>query len=412
MARLGAGAGGRRKARDGGMSAATTAAVEAAAAARATRRAATATSTTISPPSVPNTNHVRPDDIAISAFFSLHRPISMTTSIPTTASHHSFDDIFRLAGGGRSRAKPAAEVVSTLSSAVAALEAGRPLEEPDVGREAGEVDDEEGAGGHSFRVAITSIGPVVAAAANGQDAAEAEWEAEMREQLQAESDAPFAAFSSTPFDLSSKFLLSDRHKPFVPPPAPVPLHLHSSSSSFSSASLSPDTLLSSSSSLSPRMAGHDRHRTDPDADPEPESRLPPSAILHRSYSTVLTILESIRPNGTKFYTARATPVSTMRMRPATTLDQHRRRPVRLADDEEEQDDQDDQDDEDDDEDVQGGRRRSLRGPAGPPPAGAPRDDHAMWAISVKRLRRLKMKKHKYKKLRRRTRNLRRRMEKT
>jgi hypothetical protein len=34
----------------------------------------------------------------------------------------------------------------------------------------------------------------------------------------------------------------------------------------------------------------------------------------------------------------------------------------------------------------------------------------MWAISVKRQRRLKMKKHKYKKLMRRTRNLRRRLD--
>jgi hypothetical protein len=38
------------------------------------------------------------------------------------------------------------------------------------------------------------------------------------------------------------------------------------------------------------------------------------------------------------------------------------------------------------------------------------DDAAVWAISVKRQRKLKMKKHKYKKLMRRTRNLRRRLD--
>jgi hypothetical protein len=38
------------------------------------------------------------------------------------------------------------------------------------------------------------------------------------------------------------------------------------------------------------------------------------------------------------------------------------------------------------------------------------EDAAVWAISVKRQRKLKMKKHKYKKLMRRTRNLRRRLD--
>lgn len=40
------------------------------------------------------------------------------------------------------------------------------------------------------------------------------------------------------------------------------------------------------------------------------------------------------------------------------------------------------------------------------------EENKMWAISVKRQRKLKMKKHKYKKLMRKTRNLRRRLDRT
>ncbi|PQE29981.1 Duf1713 domain-containing protein [Rutstroemia sp. NJR-2017a WRK4] len=98
------------------------------------------------------------------------------------------------------------------------------------------------------------------------------------------------------------------------------------------------------------------------------------APQQRTYRAVLTINESTHANGEVTYTAESSPL-VAEDPPRTFLERMWIRQVRYE------------------------QYREQRA-----------DDLKMWAISVKRQRKLKMKKHKYKKLMRRTRNLRRRLD--
>ncbi|KAF1946026.1 hypothetical protein EJ02DRAFT_337379 [Clathrospora elynae] len=63
-------------------------------------------------PSVPPTNHLREDDVKLSAFFGLHRPISIARSLPNVASNAEFAAIFDV---NRSND---AQVMNTLGSVI------------------------------------------------------------------------------------------------------------------------------------------------------------------------------------------------------------------------------------------------------------------------------------------------------
>ena len=253
-------------------------------------------------------------DIAISAFFSLHRPISVTSSIPPAASSSSFEDIFR---PGSERIKPA-DVISTISSAVSTLEA--PPQSPQARSYDGATDED-------FRTAIASV-----SISNGVYP-------DTVNHLDGDPNFPS-------LDLTGQ-LLSAKYTPFTPPPAPTPINNAT------------NIMISSTEESS-------------------------SATPQKTYSTILTILEATYPNGSKTYTARTSPIvsrdvadqldGAVRSTSPMFLERMRIRQERWED------------------------YRRSRG-------------DMIWAISVKRQRRLKMKKHKYKKLMRRTRNLRRRMEK-
>ncbi|KAI9835811.1 MAG: hypothetical protein M1838_005195 [Thelocarpon superellum] len=268
--------------------------------------------------------HSHRSHISVSAFFSLHRPISVTSSVPTTATDsHSFDGIF----AHRSKDHNPSEVISTLSSTVETLEAAsQPATEP--------YDDNADT---ELRAAVTSV-----SISNDANASKGTRHLD-------------GAPQTSPLQFPSH-LLSGKFQPFTPPPAPIPTDANKSSAA--------DDAL-------------------------------PSATLKKSYSTILTILESTHPNGSKTYTARTSPIVTERddsisvveegegeynkpsasAPPARFLERMRRRQERW---EEYLDQQ--------------------------------HYNHGLYAISVKRQRRLKMKKHKYKKLMRRTRNLRRRLD--
>lgn len=69
-------------------------------------------------PSVPSTQHLSPEALGLSTFFSLHRPISVTHTFPKTVSDDAFAAIFT----PRSQAQRMADVTSTLSHAVNDLE--------------------------------------------------------------------------------------------------------------------------------------------------------------------------------------------------------------------------------------------------------------------------------------------------
>ncbi|KAK3396335.1 hypothetical protein B0T20DRAFT_268456 [Sordaria brevicollis] len=68
-------------------------------------------------PSVPSTRHIKDEALALSTFFALHRPISVTQLLPKTVTEESFAEIFNHRKGHK-----ATDVLSTLSQSVHDLE--------------------------------------------------------------------------------------------------------------------------------------------------------------------------------------------------------------------------------------------------------------------------------------------------
>ncbi|KAL4956478.1 hypothetical protein BDW69DRAFT_181592 [Aspergillus filifer] len=69
-------------------------------------------------PSVPSTQHLQPHDVQLASFFSIHRPISVSTTVPSPSTPEAFDSIFT-----KQASKNAADdVIFTLSSAVNTME--------------------------------------------------------------------------------------------------------------------------------------------------------------------------------------------------------------------------------------------------------------------------------------------------
>ncbi|KAL8802133.1 MAG: hypothetical protein Q9182_003999 [Xanthomendoza sp. 2 TL-2023] len=168
--------------------------------------------------------------------------------------------------------------------------------------------------------------------------------------------------------------LSKHFRPFVPPPPPVPFDE-------SSTALLPPTT--------------------------PKRR---KAVKQRTFSTTLIITEQAHPNGHKIYQARISPIRETHS-PLSTR-QEEQLPSTIP-----QTYEDQQDDLVEIIDITppSGRqpfRERMRNRHQAWEDGLEGKKRQIWrAISVKRQRKLKMKKHKYKKLMRRTRNLRRRMDK-
>ncbi|KAJ5736184.1 uncharacterized protein N7483_001309 [Penicillium malachiteum] len=71
-------------------------------------------------PSVPSTQHRQPHDVHVASFFSIHRPISVTTTVPPTSTPEAFDAIF----SKRLLKNEPEDVIFTLSSTAQSLESG------------------------------------------------------------------------------------------------------------------------------------------------------------------------------------------------------------------------------------------------------------------------------------------------
>ncbi|KAF4336672.1 DUF1713 domain protein [Fusarium beomiforme] len=69
-------------------------------------------------PSVPSTHHMSQEALGLSSFFSLHRPISVTQTMPRAVTDEHFASIF----ASRTRNNKMADTESTLSSAIEQLE--------------------------------------------------------------------------------------------------------------------------------------------------------------------------------------------------------------------------------------------------------------------------------------------------
>ena len=296
-------------------------------------------------PSVPATRHLPPvgeldyrlgpiltptngiPDIHVASFFSIHRPISVTTPYPSISTESTFSSIF----SPRKQQKPhPADVIYTISSAVENLEAAS---HPNNPRSQQHQQQEES----DLRAAVTE--------ASSSNAETTHLDAQPQNHLYINIQ-----------ELAKNF------RPFVPPPPPVAMG-------------SPEEIAAAQLAQRTQRA---------------------KATKQKSYSTVLRILETTHPDGQITYKTRTSPIREDPISPENAAD-------------------------------------SVEDPGLPPkprirqpflnrmkikqeaweesvsPAG--RRVREQWrAISTKRQRKLKMKKHKYKKLMRRTRNLRRRLD--
>lgn len=249
-------------------------------------------------------------DIHVASFFAIHRPISVTTSVPPISNSDAFSNIFT----PRNYRKPQpADVIYTISSA---------------------VEDIENATAHSY---------------SQQSQPAALTEADLHTAITSSSRADPSQQQRLDINVEE---LAKHFRPFQPPPPP--------------------TAETAARKISRRSAPTEQ----------------------KSYSTVLTIVESIHPNGLKTYKHATTPfrehslkypelhypdaatgISSPLLPRQPFLNHMRERQLRWE--------------------------NSREGKVVRP--------KIWYAISVKRQRKLKMKKHKYKKLMKRTRNLRRKL---
>ncbi|PWY80284.1 hypothetical protein BO94DRAFT_537161, partial [Aspergillus sclerotioniger CBS 115572] len=243
-------------------------------------------------PSVPSTQHLQPHDVHVASFFSIHRPISVSTTVPPTSTPEAFDAIFT----AKKSAKPEVDdVIFTLSSAVNSME--NSAQQP--GEQEGSLQYFDMEGNQLDGLNLSDL------------------------KVSVEE-------------------LTKRLRPFHPPPPPIPF---------------------------------DEAR---DAGASEFEDLPRETS---SYSAVLTIHESTHADGRKTYEAHTGPFV-----PADEMEA----PGAI-----------------------GETKAIIDVPrnSGTTYIERLRNNRTMHAISTKRRRRLKMKKHKLKKLRKRTRTLRRKLEK-
>ncbi|KAK5107032.1 hypothetical protein LTR62_001921 [Meristemomyces frigidus] len=303
-------------------------------------------------PTVPGVQHLNEKDVALSSFFSRHRPISVTTTIPPPTTIESFSSIFSprptqdaWAHGNSAERRPE-DVIYTLHNTIENLE------------NHGQASQEDGM----------------------------RWE--VIQESASNSDSSVRHLDGAPGGVKIKSLeeLVAQFTPFRAPPPPEP---------FPAETKTVTTLKRSS----PRSAAK-------------KQAVASTATAQKSYQTTITILEVTAPDGQQSYSASHSPIvrvsadttqaaleTTIRdpsvannTRPRTTF-MERRKAWLLSQRQAHAQITNG---------MKGMRERSVRTPG--------RRGVRVYAISVKRQRKLKMKKHKYKKLMKRTRNLRRRLD--
>ncbi|KAK3309919.1 uncharacterized protein B0T15DRAFT_18353 [Chaetomium strumarium] len=253
------------------------------------------------PPSVPSTRHIGDEGLALSTFFALHRPISVTQLLPRTVSEDVFAKIFT----PRTRNNRVAEVLSTLSQTV------QDLEEP-LSR--GNLVNGDKQQSHDVQDAEDGIKMLSLKHADGS-----------------ETDVHLRLNS-----MSGHFL------PYTPPPAPKPV-----------TEAAPAEAESANRAIVEELA-----------EQEPQTRV---------YKAMVTIEETVEANGQYKVVAHSPELVEEDTPPRSFLERMAWRQLRYDE----------------------ARRQQGR---------------TMQAISVVRRRKLRMKKKKYKKLMKKTRNLRRKLD--
>jgi len=264
-------------------------------------------------PAVPGTQHINYADLTVSSFFSLHRPLSLATTIPPPSSAGAFDSIFET----------------------------RPEQDPwEHGNSAeGRPEDVTYALANLFKGLSTGPG---AAREDG-----------MRVELMTENQDGVTHLDGPP-RLKSLDEVVASFKPYAAPPAPQPFE--------------------------PEQKAAEKKRS-------------PKKKTEKKYRTTIFLTESTGANGESTWTASSSPVIAVPEPQRPRFQQGKRQreqrfwtalKQRLME--------------------QTDARQSVR------KAPSAAQKYKMLLISVKRQRKLKMKKHKYKKLMKRTRNLRRRQD--
>ncbi|KAI1760534.1 hypothetical protein GGR53DRAFT_523014 [Hypoxylon sp. FL1150] len=241
-------------------------------------------------PSVPSTQNVPQEALALSTFFSLHRPMSVTHSFPKTISDDAFAQIF----AARTKGSKYNDVMSTLSRTVEDLEDPMQNLSLDAQQSGETITDANGEPMHKIDV-----------------------------------KHPDGSQSSVYVQLNA---MSGQFLPFRPPPLPQP-----------------------ESAVAPETGA--------------EEELP----HHRIYKAMFTLEETTDKNGQVRIVAHSPQVVEEAPAPRTFLERMAQRQIRL--------------------------HEEVRG-----------QSPGMIAISVRRQRKLKMKKKKYKKLMKRTRTIRRKLD--
>ncbi|KAL2129451.1 hypothetical protein VTI74DRAFT_7791 [Chaetomium olivicolor] len=263
-------------------------------------KAKEAKATAPQPPSVPSTRHIGDEGLALSTFFALHRPISVTQLLPKTVTDDAFAQIFT----PRTRDNRVSDVLSTLSQTV------NDLEEP------------------LSRMSISS---------GDKQAQEAEDGSTKLSLKHADGTE-----TNVYIQLNS---MSGHYLPYTPPPAPQPV-----------SETVPVEAESANSAIAEELA----------AEQEPQTRV---------YKAMVTIEETVDANGQYKVVAHSPELveEDSQVAPRSFLERMAWRQLRYDE------------------------ARQQQG-------------RIMQAISVKRQRKLRMKKKKYKKLMKKTRNLRRKLD--
>ncbi|KAF2686925.1 hypothetical protein K458DRAFT_429845 [Lentithecium fluviatile CBS 122367] len=256
-------------------------------------------------PHVPPTDYLQKPEVKISSFFSLHRPISLTSPIPPISTNTSFDSIFKVRASGDKKAMM--NNIQTLSSGIESLEAALRVHEKQAPEE-------------TVRI-----------------------EAEVQH-----LDGP-------PQPSVDQFM--SRFVPFRPPPAPMPIG---------------------------QIA-----ETDYATELIEDSSITPASVKQRAWSTEVVVTESTDATGKRTYSATTAPMVEISVPPRVNSQDAEDFEIRQPF-------------------LQRMKQRQITNTRYRDNLGRP----DMLAISVKRQRKLKMKKHKYKKLMKRTRLLRRKLDRT
>ncbi|KAL9617640.1 MAG: hypothetical protein Q9160_007557 [Pyrenula sp. 1 TL-2023] len=301
----------------------------------------------------------------MASFFACHRPMSVTNSVPVPQAHETFSSIFT--EDFNSKPQPA-QVISVLDNAIQSLERGKSRQQSRV------VSQDQQVRVRAQRRDLNDLLSSTTEQSSNENGGTHHLDGSPRRQNVGEPQ-----YSTTIEQFAKQF------RPFRIPPAPEPI----SNLNFA--------IVDGGTPHENQLSPHEEH---PLQRVLPEHQAPGKSEEATVYRAYLTVKEHVLRNGEKYFTAHASPLVKIRKRsrkgktraktsignvsnplPTTFQDSGRTSTPYMQ-----------------------RKRRNVQ-------IIAELKERNLHALSVKRQRKLKMKKHKHKKLMRKTRNLRRKLDK-